>query len=412
MDPTGGAKSNGGKAHVSSLAMEFVEPDDEPQPYRDPPPPDDRLWRHPSEVGVKRPSVRRQLWLVGMASALTASVISTGLAVVAVALLDPGTGGSRAVDTAAVFEPPRYTGARADVVKIADRVRPAIAQLKVERGRSGGGSAVIFRSDGHLLTNAHVVDGSTSVAVVLASGRELPARVVGSDPESDTAVVKIDGGPFPVAELGTTADLKVGQEAIAIGSPLGLTGGPSVTVGIVSALHRTVRTRTGQGLMDMVQTDAPIAPGSSGGALLDAQGRVIGITTAVAMTDTGAEGFGFATPIDNARSVAEQLITTGRVVTVWLGVEGSDLDGATALELDVDGGAIVERVMADSPAERAGMAPRDVIVALNGKAVTSMSMLALTVRAHRPGDVMTLDVVRDKQHRAMTVTVAERPAGS
>ena len=130
------------------------------------------------------------------------------------------------------------------------------------------------------------------------------------------------------------------------------------------------------------------------------------------MTDTGAEGFGFATPIDNARSVAEQLITTGKVVTVWLGVEGSDLDGATALELDVDGGAIIERVRADSPAERAGMAPRDVIVALNGKAVTSMSMLALAVRAHRPGDVMTLDIVRDKQHRAMTVTVAERPPGS
>ena len=392
--------------------MEFVEPDDEPQPYREPLPPDDRLWRHPSEIGVRRPSARRQLWVVGMASAVAASLLSTGLAVVTGALLDTGGSGSRVVDTSGIVPQPTLVGAKADVVTVADRVRPAIAQLRVERGRSGSGSGVFFRSDGHLLTNAHVVDGATSVVVVLSSGRELPARVVGSDPDSDTAVVKVDGGPFPVAEMGSTTNLRVGQEAIAIGSPLGLTGGPSVTVGVVSAMHRSVRTRTGQTLMDMVQTDAPLAPGSSGGVLLDARGRVIGITTAVAMTDTGTEGFGFATPIDAVRSAAEQLMTTGRVVSVWLGVEGSDLDGATALALNVDGGAIVERVKADSPAERAGLATRDVIVGVNGKPVTSMGMLVVSVRSHRPGDVCTLDVVRDNQHHAMLVTVAERPPGS
>jgi len=392
--------------------MEFVEPDDEPQPYREPLPPDDRLWRHPSEIGVRRPSARRQLWVVGMASAVAASLLSTGLAVVTGALLDTGGSGSRVVDTSGIVPQPTLVGAKADVVTVADRVRPAIAQLRVERGRSGSGSGVFFRSDGHLLTNAHVVDGATSVFVVLSSGRELPARVVGSDPDSDTAVIKVDGGPFPVAEMGSTTNLRVGQEAIAIGSPLGLTGGPSVTVGVVSAMHRSVRTRTGQTLMDMVQTDAPIAPGSSGGALLDAGGRVIGITTAVAMTDSGAEGFGFATPIDAARSAAEQLMATGRVVSVWLGVEGSDLDGATALALNVDGGAIVERVKADSPAERAGLATRDVIVGVNGKPVTSMGMLVVSVRSHRPGDVCTLDVVRDNQHQGLKVTVAERPPGS
>ncbi|HEX2047537.1 MAG TPA: trypsin-like peptidase domain-containing protein [Acidimicrobiales bacterium] len=392
--------------------MEFVEPDDEPQPYRDPPPPDDRLWRHPSEIGPKRSPIRRQLWAVGIASALVASVLSTGLAVVAGTLLDAGDGADGAVSTSSILPVERPASNKADVVAIADRVRPAIAQLKVERGRTGSGSGVLFRSDGHLLTNAHVVDGATSVAVVLSSGKELPARVIGSDAASDTAVVKIDGGPFPVAELGTTTDLKVGQEAIAIGSPLGLTGGPSVTVGIVSALHRTVRTRGGQSLADVVQTDAPIAPGSSGGALLDAGGRVIGITTAVAVTDTGAEGFGFATPIDTARNVAEQLITTGKVVTVWLGVEGSDLDGATALELNVDGGAIIEQVKTDSPAERAGLSARDIVVGVDGKPVKSMGMLAVAVRAHRPGDVITLDVVREKQHHGIKVTVAERPPGS
>lgn len=391
--------------------MEFVEPDDEPQPYREPPSPDDRLWRHPSEIALKRPPARRQLWVVGIASALAASLISTGLAVAAGHLLDAG-GSSRQADRAGILPQASLVGSRADVVTVAERLRPAIVQLKVERGRAGTGSGVLFRADGYVLTNAHVVEGATSVTVVLASGREVAARVVGSDAESDTAVVKVDGGPFPVAELGSTAELKVGQEAIAIGSPLGLTGGPSVTVGVISALHRSVRTRTGQSLMDMVQTDAPIAPGSSGGALLDAYGRVIGITTAVSMTDTGAEGFGFATPIDAARSAAEQLISTGKVVTVWLGVEGSDVDAATAADLNLDGGAMIEKVKADSPAERAGLAPKDVIVRVDGKPVTSMTMLVVAVRAHHPGDVFTVEIVRDKQHHGMPVTVAEKPAGS
>lgn len=391
--------------------MEFVEPEDEPQPYREPPSPDDRIWRHPSEISPKRPTGHRQLWVVGLASALAASMLSTGLAVVAGNLLDAGRrGGGRAVDTAGVLPTPTLVGTRADVVSVADRVRPAIAQLKV--GRSGSGSGVIFRSDGYLLTNAHVVDGATSITVVLATGREFPALVVGSDLASDTAVVKIEGGPYPVAALGTSADLRVGQDAIAIGSPLGLTGGPSVTVGIVSALHRNVRTKTGQSLTDMVQTDAPIAPGSSGGALVDAGGRVIGITTALATTDTGAEGFGFANPIDAVRMAADQLIATGKVVTVWLGVEGSDLDLPTAAQLHVEGGALVERVMADSPAEHAGLAAHDVIVAVNGMPVTSMGMLVVMVRSHRPGDTCTVEIVRDDQRRPMKVTVAERPAGS
>ena len=392
--------------------MEFVEPDDEPQRYREPPSPDDRLWRHPSEIAVPRPPARRQLWVVGLASALAASLLSTGLAVIAGNLLDAGGSTTRGVDTAGIFTQPTLVGSRADVVTVAERVRPAIVQLRVERGRTGSGSGVLFRGDGHLLTNAHVVEGATSVTVVLSSGRELAARVVGSDPDSDTAVVKIDGGPFPVADLGSTSDLKVGQEAIAIGSPLGLSGGPSVTVGVVSALHRTVRTRTGSSLIDMVQTDAPIAPGSSGGALLDADGKVIGITTALAMTDTGAEGFGFAIPIDAARNAADQLIATGKVVTVWLGVEGSDLDGVTAQDLKIDGGAMIEKVKADSPAEKAGLAPRDVIVRVDNKPVTSMTMLVVAVRSHRPGDVFTVEILRDKQRHGMTVTVAERPAGS
>ena len=393
--------------------MEFVEPEDGPQPFRTPPPPDDRLWRHPSEIGFSPPPARRQLWVVGLSAAVAASLLSTGLAVVAGSLLDQRST-SRGVERSSLLPSPAAAGGRSgDVVQIAERVRPAIAQLRVNAGREGSGSGVIFRSDGQLLTNAHVVDGATSVTVVLSSGRELSGQVAGSDPYTDTAVVKVDGGPFPVAELGTAADLKVGQQAIAIGSPLGLTGGPSVTVGVVSALHRAVHTRnSARVLADMVQTDAPIAPGSSGGALLDAEGRVIGITTAVAVSDTGTDGFGFATPVDVARSAAEQLMATGRVTTVWLGVEGSDLDGSTAVDLNVDGGAVVEQVKADSPAEKAGLAARDVIVGMDGRPVMSLGMLVVAVRTHRPGDVVLLEVVRDHQHHGMTVTVAERPTGS
>lgn len=348
--------------------------------------------------------------MVGTVSAL--AVLSTVLAVVAGNILDAGGGASQQVDTAGVVTMPTFVSTRADIVAVADRVRPVIAQLKVERGRSGSGSAFFFRSDGYLLTNAHLVDGATSLTVVLSTGREVPARLVGSDVDTDTAVVKVEGGPFPAAELSSSNDLKVGQDAIAIGSPLGLTGGPSVTVGVISALHRSMRTRTGQSLMGMVQTDAPIAPASSGGALVDAKGLVIGITTAPATTGTGAEGFGFASPIGAARSAAEQLIATGKVVTVWLGVEGSDLDGAKALELQVDGGAVIERVKADSPAERAGLVARDVIVSVNGKPVTSMGMLVVAVRAHRPGDAVALDIVRDNQPHGMQVTVSERPPDS
>ncbi|MDQ6909895.1 MAG: S1C family serine protease, partial [Actinomycetota bacterium] len=247
------------------------------------------------------------------------------------------------------------------------------------------------------------------VKVVLASGRRLFGRIVGTDIDTDTAVVKIEGGPFPVATLGTAKDLKVGQTAIAIGSPLGLAGGPSVTVGVVSALHRQVKSRAdGPSLVDMVQTDAPISPGSSGGALLDNDGAVVGITT-IAATDSGAEGLGFATPIDLARSVAEEMVNTGTVVHVWLGVEGSDVDGATAGDLNLDGGAMVAQVTSGSPAQRAGLTARDVIVAVDGTTVLSMGELVVALRGRAPGERVTLDVMRDRQHKIITVVLAARP---
>jgi len=392
--------------------MELEEPEDDPGFYRSPLPPEDRLWRHPSEVGLapaNRPS-RRSLWMVAGVSALGASLISTGLVVLAGTLLFGSADGP--VEREMVARPVTTAVSEAeDVVRIAERVRPAIAQLLVDGGRIGSG--VIFRSDGHLLTNAHLVEGATVVTVVLGSGRELKGRVLGSDPETDIALVKVDGGSFPVVTMGTAADLDVGQKAISVASPLGLAGGPAVTVGAVSALHRTVRTRNGARTMyDLVQTDAAVAPGASGGALLDSSGSVIGVTTAIAVGEGSGEGVGFAVPIDVARLVADQLMASGRVVSVWIGIQGQDLDGATATAMDVGGGAVVADVKRGSPAERGGMAPRDVIVAVNGRPIESMGQLVVALRLQKPGSPVTLDVVRDHRRHTMTVTVAERPANA
>ena len=395
--------------------MEFVDPEDEPTPFRDPPAPDDRLWRHPSEMSPRPTAERRaaggtSLWLVAAVSALGASLLTTGL-VVAFVRREPAPPVTAAVEREVVRPRNAVNTAASAVVDIAERVRPAIAQLKTQIGdQAGTGSGVFFRNDGHVLTNAHVVDGATAIRLVMANGRELPASVVGSDHDTDTAVVKVDGGPFPVATLGSALDLRLGQTAIAIGSPFGMAGGPSVTVGVVSGLHREIRPRaSSRTLFDLIQTDASISPGSSGGALLDADGAVIGITTAVASSGAGVEGVGFAIPIEVARSVADELIRTGRVVHVWLGVEGTDLDGALAEDLRLDGGAMVGEVKGGSPAEHGGLAARDVVVAVDGRKVKSMGELVVALRGRTPGQTVSLEIVREREHRTMRVTLAERP---
>jgi S1-C subfamily serine protease len=388
--------------------MEFDDGlDDDPSSYRTPPPPDDRLWRHPSEMLPKRGAGERT-WLVASISGMVGALLATGVVVAAGGFQGRGT--ERVVERQEVPIQTVSTPTGQSVVDIAQRVRPAITQIRVE-GKEGdsSGSGVLFRSDGHVLTNFHVIDGADSVKVVIDSGRELAAKVIGSDPENDVALLKVDGGPFPVASLGSAADLRVGQSAIAIGSPLGLAGGPSVTVGVVSALHRRLDTRGGPPLLDMIQTDAPISPGSSGGALLDANGAVIGLTTAVATTE-GAQGLGFATPIDVARSAAEQLIAGGKVVHVWLGIEGTDVDPTTAKEMAIDGGALVGRVVKGSPADKGGLQARDVIVGVDSQPVKTMGGLVVALRGRSPGNTVSLDIRRGKEQMLMTVSLIERPS--
>lgn len=393
--------------------------DDDGLRMNPPLPPDDRLWRHPSELGahapgggsvaVQQPTGRPITWSVAIVAGLTGAVLSAGV-IALTGSLSPRLVERAVVEKVAVtpvVSSPMVRGERG-VVAVAERLSPAIVRLDVQRpDGTATGSGVLYRDDGLLLTSAHVVDGSTAIDVVLTDGRHFHGGLVDSDPLTDVAVVDIDGDHLPVAVLGTAEGLEVGAPTIAIGSPLGFDGGPSVTTGIISAVQRRVEAPDGQALHGMIQTDAPIAPGSSGGALVDANGAVIGITTAVAAEPGGR--FGFATPIDLARRVADHLVEHGRMVHGWLGVEGTDLLREQAQTMGVAGGAIVHSVAGGSPAATAGLAADDVITEVDGQQVHSISGLVVELRDHDPGDEVVVGYWRGGHHDEATVTLAERP---
>jgi S1-C subfamily serine protease len=388
-------------------------------------PPDDRLWRHPSELqenplpapgassGLR--DLEHRVWAMALLAGAIGALLASGAAVVA-GQFDRSTTVVRPIER--VVDPggasqvnPASNPKETNVVDIATRLRPAIVELQVDGDKGkGSGSGVIFRSDGYVITNNHVVDGASTITAVLADGHRVAAHLVGADPETDIAVVKLSGADRPVATLGSASGLRVGEMAVAIGSPLGLAGGPSVTVGVVSALGRQVDAAGGPPLLDMIQTDAPIAPGSSGGALVDHVGNVIGITTAVAVNGVGPQGLGFATPVDVARGVAEQLIGNGHVTHMWLGVEGEDVDADTANHLGIAGGAVVKKVTSGSPAAKAGIVVTDVITEVDGVTVGSMGTLMVAIRQHRQGDQVTLGFLRDGHYLTVAITLVERPA--
>lgn len=380
------------------------EGDDAPV-FRAPLPPDDRLWRHPSELGRPAPApvARRGAWPLALASGLTGAVLAVGL-LAATGLLTRRGEAPEVLVREAVHPASATVGGSGppDVARIAREVEPAIVRLDVTGDDESVGSGVLFRTDGHVLTNAHVVDGAKRVVAVLTDGRSMGAHVVGLDPTTDIAVVKLDeGGPYPTVVFGTTDGLAVGEAAIAIGSPLGLRGGSSVTVGVVSALGREVSPKDGPVLADMVQTDAAITSGSSGGALLDGSGSLIGITTAYAKDDLGNSGLGFATPVDVARAVADDLLAMGRVRAVWLGVRGSAA---------VDGGGVTVAAVNDGgPAATGGLRAGDVIRRVDARPVTSMSGLRVTLRRRHPGDRVSVVYDRDGKRRTAVVALAERP---
>ncbi len=289
------------------------------------------------------------------------------------------------------------------VIQAVDAVGPAVVNVQRERG---GGSGVIFTPDGLVLTNHHVVDGAARVEVILAEGHALRADVIGQDAGTDLAVLRIDGTSLPWALFGDSRRVRVGQVAIAIGNPYGFQH--TVTSGVISALGRSLRSRSGRLIDDIIQTDAALNPGNSGGPLVTTLGEVIGINTAMILP---AQGLCFAIGINTARFVASRLIRDGRIRRGHIGIAGQNVDvpraTARANQLAVSSGVLVTSVEAHSPAERAGFKKGDVILAFAQNAVTGVDDLHRMLSEERIGLASPLLVLRSGERHTITVVPTE-----
>ena len=401
-----------------------MEPDDEEdaEPYRSPTD-KERIWLHPSELGSLLPPApspgrrRRRLPVPtgGVSRALAVPLLSgmVGAALsLGILLLAGGLQRSpieRVVERVAdrpIFDVHEPEG----VARLAVAVAPAIVGLRASTPSGDRfGSGVVFRSDGHVLTNHHLVDGATSVELTGADGRSWIAHHTGSDPESDLAVLTVPDGRMEPAVLGSAQSLRVGQTAIVVGAPAGPQGTPSVTAGVIAGLGEVVEV-SGRPLYDMIATDATIGARAVGGPLVDRTGAVVGITTRSAAG--GADYLGLVIPIDVARRVADKLISEGKVTYPYLGVAGTDLDPWTAKEYGVVKGTLIRRVNPESPAQRSGIQVQDVVTAVERLPISTMNELMMLVRRHEPGDQINLTVVRSGLTRTVKVRLDEAPVAA
>jgi len=313
---------------------------------------------------------------------------------------------------------PAPTGDFATAIEqVAAQVIPAVVYVSVRaivpglfgfgQIQEGVGSGVIFDPRGYILTNDHVIAGAQEIRVVLSDGRQFSGRVLGRSPSNDIAVVKIDGANLPVAPLGDSDQLRVGQWVIAIGNALGPEGGPTVTAGVVSALDRTIGPGFGEpAIGPLIQTDAAINPGNSGGPLVDLAGRVVGINSAKIQT---AEGIGFAIPINKAKEIVQQLLEARP--RAYLGITSVSMTPALAAAygLPVQRGILIVDVAPDSPAERAGLQPGDIIVRVDDRDVTRSDELQAVLAAHQPGDQVRIVVNRQGREQTFTVNLGSAP---
>jgi len=294
------------------------------------------------------------------------------------------------------------------VVDAVESVGPAVVRVERERG---GGSGVVFTPDGFVLTNSHVVHGARQLAVTLSDGHELRADIVGDDPHTDLAVLRIDGTSLPCARLGDSRRLRVGQMAIAIGNPYGFHH--SATAGIVSGLGRSLRARSGRLIDDIIQTDAALNPGNSGGALVTSRGEVVGINTATILP---AQGLCFAVASNTARFVATRLMTDGRIRRSYIGVGGQNTpvprEQARANGLAATSGVLVLSVEPGSPASRAAVAEGDVIVSLGDSPMGGVDDLHRFLTEERIGVGLTLTALRRGKRVRLTIEPAEAPAAT
>ena len=277
-----------------------------------------------------------------------------------------------------------------------------------ERKTSSLGSGVIVDAKkGYIITNNHVIAKADEITVTLRDGRSLKAKLIGTDPDTDVAIIQVPAENLTALPMSNSEKLRVGDFAIAIGNPFGL--GQTVTSGIVSATHRSM---LGINTYEnYIQTDAAINPGNSGGALIDARGNLIGINTAIFSKSGGSQGIGFAIPVALSQEVLADIIKHGRPVRGWLGVEGDPVTDeiARALDLEKTEGIVVVGVLRNGPAHKAGIEPGDVIIAVDGKPVVGAHETLLAISRHRPGTRIKLDIIRDGKKQPIEATVIERP---
>ncbi|NIN67276.1 MAG: trypsin-like serine protease [Anaerolineae bacterium] len=297
------------------------------------------------------------------------------------------------------------------IVQVAEKLSPSVVHISLagrRRQRRGTGSGLIVTPDGYVLTNRHVVHGASEIEVTLNDSRTFSAELVGEDAPTDVGVIRVPPSDLPIAELGVSQTLRVGQLVVAIGNPLGFQ--TTVTAGVISALGRSLRTDTGRLIENIIQTDAALNPGSSGGPLVNSQGEVIGINTAIIY---GAQGLCFAIPIDTVRRVAGMLITSGRVTRGYLGISAQPVRLyprlAANLKLEQESGVAVIEVAPGSPADRAGVSPRDVIVSIGDAVISGVDDLHRFLDDYPVGESCEMGVIRNGKAMALTVTPDELP---
>ncbi|HEY8217735.1 MAG TPA: trypsin-like peptidase domain-containing protein [Acidimicrobiia bacterium] len=358
------------------------------------------------------PSKSRGLFLPVIAGALVGALAASGLFLA----FGDGSGQTtvvRANASPAIVDRPSTEIARdTDIAAIIQKTEPAIVAITTGEGpgsgNGGAGTGFVITPDGYVVTNNHVAESASKIEVAFTNGDVEAAKVVGTDPSTDLAVLKVERSGLPTIELGDSDTAQVGDAVVAIGNALALEGGLSVTRGIISGTNRTVDTNTGASLVGMLQTDAAINPGNSGGPLLDANGKVIGINTAIA-NPASAQNVGFAIPISKAKPVLDDL-RLGRK-PAFLGVSTENVTPAVARERDlpVDSGAYVLSVTGGAPADDAGVREGDVIISIGGQEVTSAADVQTLVRSHRPGESVKVVVVRGNDRVELDAKLTARP---
>jgi S1-C subfamily serine protease len=299
------------------------------------------------------------------------------------------------------------------VVSAADRISPAVVKIDVRRNakqhrseNGGSGSGFLFTPDGLILTNSHVVSGASEVGVSLRDGHSLDADILGDDPHTDLALVRVSGSKLPTVQFGTSRGIRVGQLAIAIGNPYGFEC--TVTAGVVSALGRSMRAYSGRLIDDVIQTDAALNPGNSGGPLSNSRGEVIGVNTAIIMA---AQGICFATAIDTAKVVVAQILRHGRVRRGWLGIAGQNTPLSRRMvryhELEIESGVRIASVESGSPAEKAGLREGDVVVSYDGMAVAGIDDVHRLLTETRVGQEAPIVVLRRGEKLVRPIVATE-----